>query len=102
MNSVEIGLIVAVVLLAIVVVLWWLERGEAISEGVRADFAIADLERAMARLRDVEPREARFRQALGYYSDESTWASPKVDNDIRKKHSPAFRDRGKLAREALK
>lgn len=47
------------------------------------------------RLRDVEPREARFRQALGYYADEGTWLA---DNGGR---SPAFRDRGRIASIAL-
>lgn len=47
------------------------------------------------RLRDVEPREARFRQAQGYYADDATWLA---DNGGR---SPAFRDRGRLAALAL-
>ena len=47
------------------------------------------------RLRDVEPREARFRQALGYYSDDETWVA------LGRAHSPAFHDRGKVAKLAL-
>ena len=48
-----------------------------------------------ARWREVDQREARFRQALGYYADEETWCAP------GRSHSPAFRDRGERAREAL-
>jgi hypothetical protein len=47
------------------------------------------------RLRDLEPREARFRQALGYYADDATWLA---DNGGR---SPAFRDRGRVAAVAV-
>ncbi len=48
-----------------------------------------------ARLREVEPREARFRKALSYYADSATWAA-----DMGGK-SPAFRDRGRVAAVAL-
>ena len=47
------------------------------------------------RLRDVEPREAMFRNALSYYADSATWAA-----DMGGK-SPAFRDRGRVAAVAL-
>ena len=54
------------------------------------------IEALEARLRDVEPREARFRQALGYYANELTWSAE------GRQHSPAFKDRGRIARDALK
>ena len=47
------------------------------------------------RLQDVEQREARFRQALGYYADPMTWKGGD------KQHSPAFKDRGRVAELAL-
>lgn len=54
------------------------------------------VEALAARLRDVEPREARFRKALGFYSDEESWVAP------GRAHSPAFRDRGRIARDTLR
>ncbi len=53
------------------------------------------VEALAARLRDVEPREARFRKALGYYADDETWVA------LGRAHSPAFHDRGKVAKLAL-
>ena len=57
--------------------------------------ALDRVEALAARLRDVEPREARFRQSLGYYADDETWVA------LGRAHSPAFHDRGKVAKLAL-
>lgn len=48
------------------------------------------------RLREVEPREARFRQALGYYANSDTWQPP-----AKGAKSSAFHDRGRIAELAL-
>ena len=48
------------------------------------------------RLFDVEAREARFRQALGFYGDADHWMG-----GGNRKHSPAFKDRGRAARDVL-
>ncbi len=58
--------------------------------------ALDRVEVLAARLRDVERREASFRFALGFYGDEETWAAP------GRAHSPAFKDRGRIARDALR
>lgn len=57
--------------------------------------ALDRVEVLAARLRDVEPREASFRQSLGFYADEETWVAP------GRASSPAFKDRGRLARDVL-
>ena len=54
------------------------------------------VEALAARLRDVEPREARFRKALGYYAAKESYEAPESG-----KHSSVFKDRGRIAREAL-
>ncbi len=48
------------------------------------------------RLRDVEPREARFRKALGYYANSDTWQP-----HVKGAKSSAFHDRGSTANIAL-
>lgn len=58
--------------------------------------ALDRVEVLAARLRDVEPREASFRFALGFYADEETWAAP------GRAHSVGFKDRGRIARDALR
>lgn len=53
-------------------------------------------EQFAAKFREVDKREASFRHALGFYCDEESWAS------TGGKHSPAFKDRGRIARDVLR
>ena len=77
----------------------WTLRGLRREKALRMDDNDANrrsTERLETRLYDVEAREARFRQAIGYYADRAMWLASDGA------HSPAFRDRGKIAREALR
>jgi hypothetical protein len=47
--------------------------------------------------REVEPREALFRQALGFYARDTHWRPMRT-----RRHSITFRDRGAVARAALR
>lgn len=49
------------------------------------------------RLLDVEPREALFRHALGFYAKDTNWRPMRT-----RRHSITFRDRGAVARAALR
>ena len=60
------------------------------------DAKTAQCEFLAARLRDVEPREARFREAMGYYARPETW-----EPQVKGAKSPAFHDRGEHARMEL-
>lgn len=90
--------IVAIATAAIVWASWIVTglRAELNAARDRAQRLIERLESAHARLRDVEPREASFRHALGFYGDEETWVAP------GRSHSAAFRDRGRIARDTLR
>lgn len=47
--------------------------------------------------REVEPREALFRKALGFYARDTHWRPMRT-----RRHSITFRDRGAVARAALR
>lgn len=47
--------------------------------------------------RDVEPRESLFRHALGFYARDTHWRPMRT-----RRHSITFRDRGAVARAALR
>ena len=81
---------------AILAIKWAIARRDAKYNMEQWLAVCARHEDARARLRDVEPREAIFRKALGYYAHASTWAAPE-----RHKRSAAAKDRGEIARGAL-
>lgn len=95
-ETIIIGLILAVCLFGLIACYGW-NRCARDLKAMRSErnACLRSVETLAARLRDVEPREARFRKALAYYADSATWAA-----DMGGK-SPAFRDRGRVAAVAL-
>lgn len=65
-------------------------------EADRAQRLTEMLEIAHAQLRDLKPREDAMRRAIWFYSNEESWVAP------GRAHSPAFHDRGQIARAALR
>lgn len=65
-------------------------------EADRAQRLTEMLEIAHAQLRDLKPREEQLRRAIWFYSNEESWVAS------GRSHSPAFHDRGQIARAALR
>lgn len=65
-------------------------------EADRAQRLTEMLEIAHAQLRDLKPREEQLRRAIWFYCNEETWIAS------GRSHSPAFHDRGQIARAALR
>lgn len=65
-------------------------------EADRAQRLTEMLEIAHAQLRDLKPREEQLRRAIWFYSNEESWVAS------GRSHSPAFRDRGRIARDTLR
>lgn len=81
--------------LALAISAWRFSGRVIVVESERADWQRL-AETYAERLREVEPREARFRQALGYYADALLW-----EPRIKGTKSDAFHDRGRIAELAL-
>ena len=76
----------------------WSARTRVISQ-LRADRNawMQSAETHAAARREVEPREALFRKALGFYARDTHWRPMRT-----RRHSITFRDRGAVARAALR
>lgn len=92
-EAIIIGCIGAAAGSLVTYIMQWRRAGEWVSKC--ADWQ-RKAETFAERLRDVEPREARFRKALGYYANSDTWQP-----HVKGAKSSAFHDRGSTANIAL-
>lgn len=90
--------IVAIATTALVWASWIVTglRAELNAARDRAQRLTDMLEIAHAQLRDLKPREEQLRRAIWFYSNEESWVAS------GRSHSPAFHDRGQIARAALR
>lgn len=95
-EAIIIGCIGAAVGTAILLGKWIAAKHGRESAESLLDAKTVQCEFLAARLLDVEPREARFRKALGYYANSDTWQP-----HVKGAKSSAFHDRGSTANIAL-